>query len=71
MSFTTIFIIAGVVLLAIFILIARLTIRWVVRLAIITVILMALLGGAAFWWWTTRLAPVPPKSKPRPSPTRR
>ena len=70
MEFTTIFIIAGVVLLAILFLIARLAVRWMVRLALIAVILIFLIGGGGFWWWTTRLAPTP-KPKPRPSPTRR
>jgi hypothetical protein len=70
MDFTTIFIIAGVVLLAIFFLIARLAVRWIVRLIIIGVILAFLVGGGGLWWWTTRLAPTP-KPKPRPTPTRR
>jgi hypothetical protein len=60
MSFTTIFIIAGVIILAIFLLIARLAIRWFIRLAIIGLILVALLGGGIMWRWTTSLAPVPP-----------
>ncbi len=74
MDFTTIFIIAGVVLLAIFFLIARLAVRWIVRLTIIGIILIALLGGGGFWYWTTRLAPTPkpkPRSTPRSTPTRK
>ncbi|HEV7682980.1 MAG TPA: hypothetical protein VGO68_12700 [Pyrinomonadaceae bacterium] len=62
MSFTTIFIIAGVVLLAIFVLIAKLAVRWVIRLTIVGVILVALLGAGGFWWWSTRLT-----TKPRPN----
>jgi hypothetical protein len=65
-----IYLIVGIVFLAIFILIARLAIRWFVRLLIIGIILVALLGGSVFWWWTKRLAP-PPQSRPRPAPTRR
>ncbi len=56
MSFTTIFIIAGVVLLFIFILIAKLAIRWAIRVAIVGIILIAILGAGGFWWWSNRLA---------------
>jgi len=70
MDFTTIFIIAGVVLLAILFLIARLAIRWAIRLTIVGVIIMALIGGGLFWWWTNRLAAKPPRQQ-RPAPTRR
>lgn len=55
MSFTTISIIAGVVLLFIFILIAKLAIRWVIRVAIVAIVLVALLGAGGFWWWSNRL----------------
>ncbi|MEP6570129.1 MAG: hypothetical protein ABJC10_10165 [Acidobacteriota bacterium] len=61
MSFTTIFIIAGIVLLAVFFLIAKLAIRWAVRVVIVGVILVALLGAGGFWAWSTRLTA---KSKP-------
>lgn len=71
MSFTTIFIIGGVVLLAILFLIARLAVRWAIRVAIVGIILIALLGGGGFWWWTNRLAPRPPQNKQRAAPTRR
>lgn len=70
MTFTTIFIIGGVVLLAILFLIARLAVRWAIRAALVGVIVIALLGGGVFWWWTTRLAPTPPP-KQRAAPTRR
>ncbi len=70
MDFTTIFIIAGVVLLAILFLIARLAIRWAIRLTIVGVIIIALVGGGLFWWWTNRLAAKPLKQQ-RPAPTRR
>ncbi|MDQ5844818.1 MAG: hypothetical protein M3539_05930, partial [Acidobacteriota bacterium] len=64
MSFTTIFIIAGIVLLAIFFLIAKLAVRWILRLTILGVILIALVGAGAFWWWSTRLTN-PQPSRPR------
>ncbi len=70
MSFTTIFIIGGIVLLAILILVARLAVRWAARVAIVSVIVIALLGGGVFWWLTTRLAPTPPP-KQRNAPARR
>ena len=71
MDFTTIFIIGGVVLLAILFLIARLAVRWVIRITIVGVILIALIGGGFFWWWTNRLTPKPLQNKQRPTPTRR
>jgi len=77
MTFTTIFIIAGVVLLIIFFLIAKLAIRWAIREAIVGVILVALLGAGGFWWWSNRLiadprTPAKPKfTRPTPMPTRR
>lgn len=71
MNSTTIFIIGGVVLLVIFFLIARLAIRWAIRLTIVGVILIALLGGGIFWWWTDSLTSKPQLNKPRPTPTRR
>jgi hypothetical protein len=70
MSFTTIFIIAGVVLLVIFFLIAKLAIRWMIRLTIIGIVVVALLGGGGFWWWSKRLAPNPPASRQRSAPTK-
>lgn len=62
MSFTTIFIIGGIVLLVIFFLIAKLAIRWAIRVGIVGVILVALLGAGGFWWWSNRLT-----SKPKPN----
>lgn len=71
MSTSNIYIIGGVVLLVIFVLIARLAVRWIVRLTMIGVILIALVGGAVFWWWTRSLTPKPQPAKPHPTPTRR
>jgi energy-coupling factor transporter transmembrane protein EcfT len=70
MTFTTIFIIAGIVLLLIFFLIAKLAVRWVIRVAIVGVILVALLGAAGFWAWSSRLT-TEPRPKPQPSPPSR
>jgi len=68
MDFTTIFIIAGVVILAIFFLIARLAIRWALRLTIVGVILIAILGAGIFWWWSSSLTPpVPKRQKSAPA----
>jgi energy-coupling factor transporter transmembrane protein EcfT len=64
MDFTTIFIIAGVVIVAIFFLIARLAVRWILRVTIVAVILIAILGAGIFWWWSTSLT-TKPQSKPR------
>jgi len=72
MSSTTISIIAGAIMLAIFFLIARLAIRWAVRLTIVGVIILALLGVGIFWWWANRLAPEPPPSdRQRAAPAKR
>ena len=71
MDFTTIFIIAGVVILAIFFLIARLAIRWMLRLTIVGVILIAIIGAGAFWWWSTRLTTTKPANKPPAATNRR
>ncbi|MBA2524197.1 MAG: hypothetical protein H0V18_00235 [Pyrinomonadaceae bacterium] len=71
MDFTTIFIIGGVVLLAILVLIARLAVRWIVRMTIVGVILLALIGGGLFWWWTNRLTSKPQQNRQPAQPTRR
>ncbi|MFZ0063370.1 MAG: hypothetical protein WAL47_15165 [Pyrinomonadaceae bacterium] len=71
MDTSTIFIIGAVVLLAIFVLIARLAVRWVVRLTMIGVIIIALIGGALFWWWTRSLSEQAPAARPRATPSRR
>ena len=71
MSFTTIFIIAGVVLLAIFVLIAKLAIRWAIRVAIVGVILAAILGAGGFWWWSNRLTSRPKPVRQSATPSRR
>lgn len=70
MSTSTIYIIGAVVLLAIFVLIARLAVRWIVRLTMIGVIIIALIGGAVFWWWTRSLAGNTQQNRPRPTPTK-
>ncbi|HEY8188165.1 MAG TPA: hypothetical protein VIF64_19005 [Pyrinomonadaceae bacterium] len=71
MSLTTIFVIAGVVLLVIFFFIARLAIRWAIRVAIVGVILVALLGAGGFWWWSSRLSNKSKPTRPQSAPTRR
>ena len=71
MQTSTIYIIGAVVLLAIVVLIARLAVRWLVRLTMIGVILIALAGGALFWWWTNSLSVKSPPTKPRPTPAKR
>jgi hypothetical protein len=71
MSFTTIFLIGGAVLLVIFFLIARLAIRWAIRVGIVVVILVALLGAGGFWWWSNRLSPNPKPTRQSSAPTRR
>jgi hypothetical protein len=72
MSLTTITIIAGAILLAIFFLIDRLAIRWAARITIVGVILLALIGVGIFWWWGNRLAgPSSSSNRERPPAARR
>jgi len=71
MSFTTIALIAGIILLAIFFLIAKLAIRWAIRLVIIGLIIVALLGSGVFWWWSNRLTSKPDPNRQRPAPSKR
>jgi hypothetical protein len=71
MSFTTIFMIAGAVLLVIFFLIAKLAIRWAIRVVIVGVILVALFGAGGFWWWSNRLIAKPQPSRQPPAPVKR
>lgn len=71
MSFTTISLIAGVVLLVIFFLVAKLAIRWAIRVAIVGVILIALLGAGGFWFWSSRLTTSPKPARQSSAPTRR
>jgi predicted benzoate:H+ symporter BenE len=70
MNTPTILLIGGAVLLVIFFLIAKLAIRWAVRLTIVGVILIALLGGAGFLWWTNNLSSRPKPNRPTPAPSR-
>jgi hypothetical protein len=73
MTPTTISIIAGAILLAIFFLIARLAIRWATRLSIIGLILIALIGVGIFWWWGNKLVSPSrsPSNQQRSAPPRR
>jgi len=73
MSSTTVSIIAGAIMLVIFFLIARLAIRWAVRLTIVGVVVLALVGLGIFWWWGNRLAasPAPYPNHQRAAPAKR
>jgi protein-S-isoprenylcysteine O-methyltransferase Ste14 len=71
MDFTTILIIWGVVLVAVLFLVIRLAVRWIVRMTIVGIILLALIGGGFFWWWTNRLSTPQPQNRQRAQPTRR
>ena len=71
MTFTAISIIAGVILLAIFFVVAKLAIRWAIRVAMIGVILVALLGAIGFWWWSNSLTTDPKPNRQPAAPARR
>jgi len=47
---------------------ARIALRWAVRLAIVCLLLAAVLGGAAWWWSKSAIHAEP---KPHPISTRR
>jgi hypothetical protein len=70
MTYTTISIIAGVVILAIFFLIAKLALRWALRLIIVGVILIAIAGAGIFYWWSNELTSQTEPRRQRSSPTR-
>ena len=71
MTFTTIFVIVGVILLFIFFLIAKLAVRWIIRVALVGAILIALLGAFGFWSWSNRLTTKPKPSRQPSAPSRR
>lgn len=71
MTSTTIFIIAGAVLLVIFFLVAKLAIRWAARLTIVGAILIAILGAGGFWWWSNSLTAKSRPHRPQPMPAKR
>ena len=60
-------VVGGIALVLIFF-IARLAIRWAIRLVVIGLLIVAALGGVA-WWWLSRTTQS--DAKPRASPTRR
>lgn len=71
MSTQTILLIACIVLAFILLLIARLAVRWIIKLTMIGIIVIALLGGALIWWWTTKLAFKPTPQQQRSTPAKR
>ncbi len=60
-------VVGGIALVLIFF-IARLALRWAIRLVIIGLLIVAALGGVA-WWWLNRTTQS--DAKPRTTPTRR
>ena len=71
MNSESILVIGGIVLLGIFFLVVRLAVRWIIRIAILGLILIALLGGGIFWWWTNRLTSKPQQKRSLSAPARR
>lgn len=60
-------IICGIAL-VLFIFLAKIALRWVVRVIIVGVLLLVAIGGVA-WWWLNRSG-TQPDSKPRQTSTR-
>ena len=60
-------IICGVAL-VLFIFLAKIALRWIVRVIIVGALLLVAIGGVT-WWWLNRSA-AQPDSKPRPTSTR-
>ena len=69
MTSTIIYSVAGVLGLLVLVFVARLAIRWAMRLALIGFLLLIVLGGVTWWWFSQPTSQ--PESKPRPAPTRR
>lgn len=68
MDSTLVYAVAGGIALVLLFFIARLAIRWAIRLALVGLLLVTLLGGLA-WWWLRRSGQS--DTGPRPTPTRR
>jgi len=68
METSLVYAVVGVIALVLIFFIARLAIRWAIRLIIIGLLLVAALGGVA-WWWLNRTTQS--DAKPRTTPTRR
>ncbi len=68
MEISLVYAVVGGIALVLIFFIARLAIRWAIRLIIIGLLLVAALGGVA-WWWLSRTTQS--DAKPRTTPTRR
>ena len=68
METSAIYLVVGAITLILLFFIARLALRWIIRLFLIGLILVLALGGAA-WWWLSSPAPQR-ENKPRPAATR-
>ena len=68
METSLVYAVAGGIALVIIFFIARLAIRWAIRLVIIGLLIVAALGGVG-WWWLSRTTQS--DAKPRATPTRR
>jgi hypothetical protein len=60
--------ILGGIALVFLVVIARVALRWAVRLALVCLLLLVVLGGAA-WWWSKSVSQT--ETKTRPASTRR
>ena len=68
MDSTLVYAVVGGIALVLIFFIARLAIRWAIRLIIIGLLIVAALGGVA-WWWLSRTTQS--DAQPRTTPTRR
>ena len=71
MNFGISSIIIGAVVLVLLFFVARLALRWAIRLALVGLVLIILLGGGLFWWLSTKSRTQERRDKPHPTPTRR
>ena len=71
MNSTVIAIIAGVILLVFLLFIAKLAIRWAIRLALAALVIVILAAGGILWWWSGKSATPSAPGRQRPAPTRR
>ena len=68
MDISIVYLVVGGITLILLFFIARLALRWIIRLFLIGLILVLALGGAAWWWLSNPAAQR--ENRPRPAATR-
>jgi len=68
MDNSIVYLVVGVITFILLFFIARLALRWIIRLFLIGLILLLALGGATWWWLSNPAAQR--ENRPRPSATK-